>query len=386
MKTARLRRCCILLWLTMPAWLPVAVGAADITEVPIGIAMPLTGPAAAFGKSLVNAAEMAIDDANRRHPKVAGRAVRFKLLVVDERGSTRTAALAANYLIKQGVVASIGNGSTFTTLATARIFSDAGIAQLAPSASAPWPEGERHTTFRMIGHSGQGAPLLADYLVDNLHALNAAVIDNGTRAGNMFGAAFKERFQARKGKVVSSDSIQFRSSDFNTILEATRLKRPDVIFFGGLADQAAALVRNVRRVGLQTTFVHGMNGTNGLNFLRDAGAAADGVLAINPGMPTDKMPGWKNFEKEYLQRFGGNINDYAPITYDAVQVLVAAVRDADSFLPARILAALYKVRYSGLTGTISFDRNGNLLNPIFTIYQMKDMHWLPLQTYDASKS
>ena len=110
------------------------------------------------------------------------------------------------------------------------------------------------------------------------------------------------------------------------------------------------------------------------------------MLAINPGMPTDKMPGWKNFEKEYLQRFGGNINDYAPITYDAVQVLVAAVRDADSFLPARILAALYKVRYSGLTGTISFDRNGNLLNPIFTIYQMKDMHWLPLQTYDASKS
>jgi branched-chain amino acid transport system substrate-binding protein len=384
MKTGHLRRCA-LLCLTVTAWLHLAANAKETTVVAIGIAMPLSGPAATFGNSLVNAAQMAIDDANRRNPKVAGRDIHFKLVVADERGNVNNAALAAEYLVKQGVVATIGNGSTQTTLATTKIFGDAGIAQLAPSTSAPWHNGQRYTTFRMIGHSGQGAPLLVNYLIDNLQVKSAAIIDNDTVAGRALGQAFKERFQAHQGTVLISESIQFRSSDFNTILNTVRLKQPDIIFFGGLGDQAATLARNMRRVGLKTGFVHGMNGTNGLNFLRDAGAAAEGVIALNPGMPPEKMPGWKNFEKNYLERFGGNINDYTPISYDAVQVLVAAVREANSFTPADILAALYKVRYSGLTGAISFDQNGNLRNPSFTIYQMKELRWLPLQTYGGAR-
>ncbi|ASU40731.1 hypothetical protein hmeg3_22110 [Herbaspirillum sp. meg3] len=384
MKTGHLRRCA-LLCLTVTAWLHLAANAKETTVVAIGIAMPLSGPAATFGNSLVNAAQMAIDDANRRNPKVAGRDIHFKLVVADERGNVNNAALAAEYLVKQGVVATIGNGSTQTTLATTKIFGDAGIAQLAPSTSAPWPNGQRYTTFRMIGHSGQGAPLLVNYLIDNLQVKSTAIIDNDTVAGRALGQAFKERFQARQGTVLISESIQFRSSDFNTILNTVRLKQPDIIFFGGLGDQAATLARNMRRVGLKTGFVHGMNGTNGLNFLRDAGAAAEGVIALTPGMPPEKMPGWKNFEKNYLERFGGNINDYTTISYDAVQVLVAAVREANSFTPADILAALYKVRYSGLTGTIAFDQNGNLRNPSFTIYQMKELRWLPLQTYGGAR-
>ncbi|MFL9879287.1 branched-chain amino acid ABC transporter substrate-binding protein [Herbaspirillum rhizosphaerae] len=384
MKTGHLRRR-TLLCLTLAAGLHLTANAKDTTVVPIGIAMPLSGPAAAFGQSLVNAAQMAIDDVNRRNPKVAGRDIHFKLVVADERGNTNSAVLAADYLVKQGVVATIGNGSTLTTLATTKIFGEAGIAQLAPSTSAPWPNGQRYTTFRMIGHSGQGAPLLANYLIDNLQVKSVAIIDNDTVAGRALGQAFKERFQARQGTVLISESIQFRSSDFNTILNTVKLKQPDIVFFGGLGDQAATLARNMRRVGLKTGFVHGMNGTNGLNFLRDAGAAAADVIALNPGIPPEKMPGWKNFEKNYLERFGGNINDYTPIGYDAVQVLAAAVREANSFTPADILAALYKVRYSGLTGAISFDQNGNLCNPSFTIYQMKELRWLPLQTYGGAK-
>lgn len=364
---------------------PSRTSAQTTRTVLIGVAMPLSGPAAAYGKSMVNAVELAVEEANRRKTRIAGQDILFKALVVDERGNARSAVLSASYLVGEHVMGVVGGGSTITTLAGAKIFGIAGIPQISPSSSAPWPETERYTSFHAIGQSQQGAALLASYVVENLHAASAYVVDNDTLAGNAFAEAFKERFRAHNGVIIGSDSIQFRMSDFNAILENVRIKKPDVVFFGGLADQAAMLVRNMRRLNIKAGFIHGMNGTSGLNLLRDAGAAADGVVALTPGIPAEKLSGWKNFEKNYLERFGGNITEYAPFAYDAAHVLIAAAKAANSTRPADVLAALYTIHHNGLTGNLAFDQSGNLINPTFTVYQMQQLRWTPVQTFGISK-
>jgi branched-chain amino acid transport system substrate-binding protein len=63
---------------------------------------------------------------------------------------------------------------------------------------------------------------------------------------------------------------------------------------------------------------------------------------------------------------------YAPYVYDAVNVLAAAMVKAGSSDPAKYLPVLAKTSgYKGVTGTISFDANGDIKNGALTLYTYK---------------
>jgi len=59
---------------------------------------------------------------------------------------------------------------------------------------------------------------------------------------------------------------------------------------------------------------------------------------------------------------------------------------ANSTVPAKYLPALKKIHYAGVTGPIAFDKEGNLLNPSFTIFQVQKGAWVPVSTLGGSKS
>lgn len=57
----------------------------------------------------------------------------------------------------------------------------------------------------------------------------------------------------------------------------------------------------------------------------------------------------ETFQRNYQQRFGGELAPCAPLAYDAAQVLIAAICQVDSPNPARIKAALHQIRFNGIT-------------------------------------
>lgn len=76
---------------------------------------------------------------------------------------------------------------------------------------------------------------------------------------------------------------------------------------------------------------------------------------------------------------------YAPFSYDAVQMLVAAIRQANFPDRQRIVAAMRPVRHNGLTGPVAFDAEGNQAHPVFTIYHVKNQKWTPLKIIGSKK-
>lgn len=80
-----------------------AAWAADGETVVIGLAGPLTGPSARIGKDLENGAQLAIDDINKQHPTIGGKAVTFKLQSEDDQSDPRTAVAVAQRLVDSGV-------------------------------------------------------------------------------------------------------------------------------------------------------------------------------------------------------------------------------------------------------------------------------------------
>ena len=95
--------------------------AAESETVVIGLAGPLTGPSARIGKDLENGAQLAIDDINKQHPTIGGKAVTFKLQSEDDQSDPRTAVAVAQRLVDSGVAGVVGHWNTGTSIPAARV-------------------------------------------------------------------------------------------------------------------------------------------------------------------------------------------------------------------------------------------------------------------------
>lgn len=350
----------------------------------IGFAGPLSSPfepSTRFGKSMANAAQLAITAANRQKIKINGKEITFELLPQNDRSDLRTAPIVAEYFVKRGVIGVIGHGNTGTSMAASAIYSGAGIAQLSPSSSGrAYTQQGFQTTFRMIGHTEKGGEYLGQYVVRTAGLKRIAVIDNGAAAGHAFAEKFAQAARAQGADIVVMESVSDKTSDFNGILNTIKNSNPDAIFWGGLLDQSIMLVQGMQRLNINVPLISGANGMVGSIFQEKAGAAANNVISLEAGQPMEKLKGWKNFQHGYEEEFGTYIDPYAPLAYDAAQVLIAAVKQANSLAPDKITAALHSIHFSGLTGAIAFNGEGDLVAPVFSIYALRNQQWQLLQT------
>ncbi|WP_054061021.1 MULTISPECIES: branched-chain amino acid ABC transporter substrate-binding protein [Pseudomonas] len=354
-----------------------AVAQAD-QQVLIGLAGPLTGPSARIGKDLENGAQLAIDAANARHPKIHGEAVTYKLLSEDDQSDPRTAVTVAQRLVDAGVVGVVGHWNTGTSIPAARVYHDAGIAQVAPVATGhAYTQQGFDTSFRVMGHDDDGGQVAGRYALETLKARRIAVIDDRTAFGQGLADQFVKSIEANGGSVVSREYVDDKTVDFSAVLTTVRSKNPDLIFFGGVDAQAAPLARRIRQLGIKATLM-GAGGFVSQTFLELAQKEGEGVIALEPGLAVAQMPGGKAFEQTYEQHYKTHIELHAPFAYDGVGVLIAAIEKADSTDPAKYLPVLKASQYQGVTGPIAFDAEGNLKNPTFTVYQVKANTWRPV--------
>ena len=350
----------------------------------IGYAGPLSGTSAAVGKSMANAAQLAVDEANKSGLQIQGRPVQLKLLIQDDRTNPRTAELIARYLVRSGVVGVIGHWNSGASLAAAPIYNAGGVIQISPaSMSNLFTQQGNRAAFRTIGNNDSAGSYTADYAVKTLQARRFLVVDDGTPFGRGFVEQFSRSAKELGAQIVGSHSVSDKTSDFNAVLIDALKLRPDAVMFGGLELQASTLARSLKRRSPGIRFI-GSSGTVGLPFLRAAGADGNGSVVLEPGLPMDKMPGWKNFEKNYMQKFDSNIELFAPFAYDATQVLIAAMRQANSMEPKKIAEALHAIHFSGMTGPVSFNQQGDLNNPTFTIYEVENQSWVVKKVISGS--
>ena len=352
----------------------------------IGLAGPLTGPSARIGKDLENGAQLAIDDVNKTHPVIDGQAVTFKLLSEDDQSDPKVAVTVAQRLVDSGVAGVVGHWNTGTSIPAARIYHDAGIAQVAPVATGhAYTEQGFDTSFRVMGHDDDGGNYAALYAVKNLQAKRIAVLDDGTAFGQGLADAFIKSLKAQGVTIVDREYIDDKTLDFSPVLTAIRSKNADLIFFGGVDSQAALLARRIKQLDIKATLM-GAGGFVSQTFLTLAQKQGDGVVALEPGLPLDKMPGGKAFDQQYRARYHHPIELHAPFAYDATRVLIDAMEKANSVDPDKYLPVLHHIDYQGVTGEISFDAQGNLKNPSFTVYKDINNQWVPVDVVGGKKS
>jgi len=347
--------------------------------VKLGHAAPLTGPQAHIGKDNENGAQMAVDDANAAGIVIAGRPLKIELQGEDDQADPKQGILVAQKLVDAKVNAVIGHLNSGTTIPASKIYSDAGIPQVSPSATNPtYTHQGFKTTFRVMANDEQQGRVLGAYAGNQLKAKTVAIVDDKTAYGEGLAGEFKKAAVVAGVKVVAEEHTDDKAVDFKAILTKIKGKKPDLIFYGGMDPQAAPMAMQMKQLGIKAKLLMGDGGCT-TEFVKNAGDAADGHYCSLPGIPYDKMPGGPKFIERFKAKYG-DIQLYAPYAYDGVMVVVDAIKRAQSADSAKILAELPKTDYQGVTTRIQFDDNGDLKDGAISLYVAKGGKWEALET------
>jgi branched-chain amino acid transport system substrate-binding protein len=357
--------------------------AEDAVVVQIGFAAPLSGPSAGDGKEMENAARLAIEDANDRHPKIANRPVSFELVAFDDQGDPRVASQVAQRFADISVAGVVGHFNSGCSIAASNVYDAVDIAEVSPSStSAAYTLRGKKSSFRVVGQDAVAGAELGRYIVENLQAKRVAIIDDRTD----FGAGLADRVGdfiiQRHGAIVAREYVTDKTVDFSAVLTRIRAQNADVVVFGGFDAQAAQIVRRMRSLGMNAILAG--EGFNNNAFVTLARGEGDGTITIQPGLPFEKMPG-KDFPSRYEARFKERLEGFqGPYAYDATAVILHAVLAAQSPTSANVLLAVRKTRIDGATGPIAFDGNGDLAVSPYTVYRLSGDRWIDAKVVVAS--
>ncbi|MBU3725573.1 MAG: branched-chain amino acid ABC transporter substrate-binding protein [Burkholderiaceae bacterium] len=345
------------------------------SSVKIGHVAPMTGSIAHLGKDNEAGAKLAIADLNKADVKIDGKKVVFSLISEDDGADPKQGTAAAQKLVDAKVVGVVGHLNSGTTIPASKIYSDAGIPQISPSSTNPkYTQQGFKTAFRVVANDATLGGVLGKYAVNELKGKSIAVIDDRTAYGQGVADEFVKGVEAAGGKVVDRQFTTDKATDFMSILTAIRAKKPDILFYGGMDAVGGPMLRQMDQLKINAKFMGGDGVcTSEMIKLADKALGNNRVFCAEAGGvvgPYEKK--MADFRERFKKEMGAEVNLYSPYVYDAVMVMVEAMKKANSTDPKKYLPELAKVQHDGITGPISFDDKGDIKGGTLTLFTYKD--------------
>ncbi len=353
-------------------------------EIKIGHVGPLTGSIAHLGKDNENGARMAVDEANAAKIKIDGKDAKFVFVPEDDQADPKVGTTVAQKLVDAKVAGVVGHLNSGTSIPASAIYNQAGIPVISGSATNPkLTEQGFKNQFRVVGRDDQQGPAIASYLAVNAKPKTVAIIDDATAYGEGLANEVEKTLKEAKIKVLPREKGTDKTADWKAVLTKLKGKKPDAIFYGGMDATGGLLVKQGRELGIKAVFAFG-DGACTEEMAKLAGDAAEWLLCSQAGIPVAAAD--KKFLDSYKAKFNVVPILYSPFTYDAANLLIEAIKKANSPDPAKYLPELAKIEYKGATGTIAFDEKGDRKDAEMTIFTMKGGKIEPLAVIKGGKT
>jgi len=361
-----------------------AAAAPSVLEVKIGHVGPLTGGIAHLGKDNENGARLAVEEANAARTRIDGKEVKFTFLAEDDQADPKTGTTVAQKLVDAKVAGVVGHLNSGTSIPASPIYAQAGIPVISGSATNPkLTEQGFKSQFRVVGRDDQQGPAIASYLATTKKPKLVAVIDDATAYGEGIANEVEKTLKAASIKVLPREKGTDKTTDWKAVLTKLRGRRPDAVFYGGMDATGGPLLKQGRELGIKAVFSFG-DGACTDEMTKLAGPAAEGLLCSQAGIPPQAAD--KRFLEAYKKRFNVDPILYAPFTYDAAKLLIAAMQKANSADPRRYLPELQKIDFTGATGKIAFDGKGDRKDAEMTIFTMQGGKLGPIAIVKGGKT
>ncbi len=345
-------------------------GAAETIK--IGLMAPLTGPWASEGQEMKQILDLLVEQVNAKGG-VLGKQV--ELIAEDDGGDPKTAALAAQRLSTQEIVAVIGTYGSSITEASQNIYDEAQIIQIANGSTAVrLSEKGLKYFFRTCTRDDEQGQVAAKTIQLKGFKKVAILHDNTTYAKGL--ADETKALLAGKVDIVFFDALTPGERDYTAILTKMKAAGPDGVFFTGYYPEAGLLLRQRKEMGWDVPFIGG-DANNNPDLVKIAGDASAGFYFLSPPVPQD-LPSedakafLEAFKKKYNGTTPGSI--WAVLAGDAFRVITAAIEATGSTEPDKLADYLHNELkdFAALTGTISFNEKGDRVGELYRVYKVDE--------------
>ena len=325
----------------------------------IGLAAPLTGASAQDGISIKNGAQIAIDRINA-DGGIDGRLV--ELEVMDDKTDPKEAAIVANKLAEdKEIVAVVGHFNSSATLAGAPIYNKAGVVEISPGSSSSAVTDAGDYTFRVITTDAFQGQYLAEWAIVESGFEKIAILYENSDYGKGLSDVVVEKAVELGGTIVVNESyLPGETTDFNAILTNVKTAEPDVIFIGGLYNEAALIAKQAKQQGLDVPFM-GVDAIYSDALIELGGEAAEGILLMGFFHESTSNAVAQEFMAAYQEAHGAFPGTYAAYAYDATLVVLEAIKNVGTDRQAICDYIAAMKDFQGATGINTFDENGDVL-------------------------
>ncbi|MFB6807923.1 MULTISPECIES: branched-chain amino acid ABC transporter substrate-binding protein [unclassified Streptomyces] len=367
------------------------------TVVVIGVDAPLTGSLSALGQGIKNSVDLAAKTANKNN-EVPG--IEFKVEALDDQAVPASGQANATKLVgNKDVIGVVGPLNSGVSQSMQGVFGSANLAQVSPANTNPslsqgdnWGKGEFKrpfkTYFRTAATDVVQGKFAAQYLFKDAGKKKVFVVDDKQTYGAGLAAIFSDEFKKLGGEVVGTDHVTVKETDFSSTADKVKSSGADSVYFGGQYPEGGLLADQVKKTGANIPLMGG-DGIQDPAFITASGEANEGDLSTSIGYPVEKLPTAKTFIADY--QAAGYKDPYAAYggySYDAgwsvIQAVKAVVAANNGKLPsdarAKVVEALGKVSFEGVTGKVAFDEYGDTTNKQLTVYKVEGGKWVDVKS------
>ena len=331
---------------------------------------PLSGGQAALGEGIKLGAQLALDKLKGTLTK---QGFKVELVPFDDQAKPDVGvANAKNIIADKDILVVIGHLNSGVAIPSSEVYKEVDLAMISPANTNERITDRGYPNInRVCGRDDVQGPVGAEFAAQTLKVKSVYVIHDKTTYGQGVAEAFKADLEKKGVKVVAFEGTE-EKSNFDPIITPIKAKNPDLVYFGGIYDQAAPFFKQAREKGVKSKFL-GPDGIDSSDLVKIAGKAVVGIYYTTAAAPSTSAQA-KQFGDDFKKKFGKNPEPYAAEAYVATAIALKALESAATGgkVPTRaaVATAIRKVKYTGMTGSIEFDDKGDPKKASYYVMQV----------------
>ncbi len=344
--------------------------------VKLGFITAYTGPGAAYGQAMKEGVDLAVEEIN----KDPNTKVKIDLKTYDTKLDKTEAINATKKAIEQDKVLAIeGPMTTGEVMAAGPIAQQDKVVAFTTGGTGPDVTNIGDYIFRNAIPGKLAIPQTVEKAQKKLGFKKVALLYSNNNDQMVGESKIYQQVFAEKGiEVVATETFADKDTDFSAQLTKIQAANPDVIAVAGLYQEGALIAKKAREMGMNQPII-GNNGFNSPEYIKQAGAAADGTMVATPWNPERQSEKAQNFRKAFVAKYGHEPDQFAAQAYDAMYVLHEAVEQSGTTTDRKKFRdTLAKIKdFEGATGKFSFDDHRDPSMDL-DVLVIKNGKWTPL--------
>lgn len=362
----------IWLILLLSAFLQIGSAHGD-DDIKIGVVLPLTGHTSNFGTEALKGINLAVEKINASG---GVRNSKLKLMVNDNAGLPATTSQVVSEMIdKENALAVIGPITSTNSAAAAAVAQQAHTPLILPAATDPYITEIGEYILRICITDPLQSKALAEFTRKNLKSDKVAVVyEKGSRYSENLAQFYAMRLKDMGGNVIFNDGFDNDKQNLMTLVDDALKQNPDLLFAPVYYPEAAAIINHIAEMKNPVTLLGGDGWESPELFRLSDGNIKPGNVFISSHFSVQySQDSGSSFTTDYLRAYGSLPNAMSALGYDAVGVLVDALRratvpDKNGLQQALITTA----GFNGVTGKISINEKRNVVKDVYILKALEN--------------